>query len=66
MEDVFANTTPQGTTVSAVKTSTMMPPGGQVEKQTQMFAEVSILKTIDLTTKYTRLALNKFGRDNNM
>lgn len=63
MVDVFANTTPQGTTVSAVKTSTMMPPGGQVEKQTQMFAEVSILRQlIDLTTKDTLLALNKFWK----
>lgn len=41
MGDVFANTALQGTTVSVVNTSTMMPPGGQVEKQTRMFAEVS-------------------------
>lgn len=40
MVDVFANTIQQGTTVSVVKTFTMMPPGGQVEKHTRMFAEV--------------------------
>jgi len=55
--DVFANTTPQGTTVSSVKTSTMTPPGGQGEKQTQMFAEVSILgQTIDRSTHNFKLA----------